>query len=464
MGNESTEISESSLHTISDFEIKLEVEDQSPISILQDIEAIIDQRNNKSNAPKAIKSFCVICQEGFSSKRHLKKHVMEVHKEQYLKELYKHTCDICQTQFKHQKELINHFEEIHKDQKPFACGECNFRTKSIVSLRAHKDEHSDKNFHCEFCDYVHKNKRKLYTHTTYKHPQKSHSEKMHTENENIKPYACGKCEFRTKSKAYLKGHIDGHSENIYSCEYCDYVHNNRQVLRTHISNKHPKQMYSCDLCDYKCGNKINMENHRNGKHGDRKYYCSMCEYQTTWKHWIKSHEKAKHVDKSIHVCVVCDYSSPIQKSFTFHKCQLEGVLKCDVCNFRTLSSEELGKHSADNHADIIICDACGYKTDKSEILEIHKSNNHSPKGYKCPTCDYEARSMFMLKHHKRNVHRKLVCKKCSQEFSNSYYLTNHYKSEHGTGFCCANCDFKGKSNHLLKIHMLREHVSVDGNK
>ena len=131
MGNESTEISESSLHTISDFEIKLEVEDQSPISILQDIEAIIDQRNIKSNAPKAIKSFCVICQEGFSSKRHLKKHVMEVHKEQYLKELYKHTCDICQTQFKHQKELIKYFEEIHKDQKPFACGECNFRTKVV---------------------------------------------------------------------------------------------------------------------------------------------------------------------------------------------------------------------------------------------------------------------------------------------------------------------------------------------
>ena len=56
MGNESTEISESSLHTISDFEIKLEVEDQSPISILQDIEAIIDQRNIKSNAPRQLKA------------------------------------------------------------------------------------------------------------------------------------------------------------------------------------------------------------------------------------------------------------------------------------------------------------------------------------------------------------------------------------------------------------------------
>ena len=32
---------------------------------------------------------------------------------------------------------------------------------------------------------------------------------MHTENEDLKPYACGKCDFRTKSKAYLKGHIDG---------------------------------------------------------------------------------------------------------------------------------------------------------------------------------------------------------------------------------------------------------------
>ena len=106
MGNKSSEISESSLNTISDCEIKLEVEDPSPIRILQDIEAIIDQRNIKSNAPKVIKNSCVICQESFSSKRNLKKHVMEVHKEQYFKELYRHTCNICQTPFKHHKELI----------------------------------------------------------------------------------------------------------------------------------------------------------------------------------------------------------------------------------------------------------------------------------------------------------------------------------------------------------------------
>jgi hypothetical protein len=48
------------LDTISDCEIKLEVEDPSPISILQDIEAIIDQRNIMAKAPKANKNLDIV--------------------------------------------------------------------------------------------------------------------------------------------------------------------------------------------------------------------------------------------------------------------------------------------------------------------------------------------------------------------------------------------------------------------
>ena len=206
---------------------------------------------------------CTLCENFFSAKQHLRKHLEEKH-EVFCRVHNVYVCHICKAKFDFSKELSNHLSAEHQLKNEFPCSKCDhcFPTKVLLTvhllecheLNPFKDsEHftgsvqsivgeTNKHFKCELCDARFSLKRNLTIHVKQKHETSNHVQ-------------CEHCEFTTFANHLMKRHIlQKHMQaTLFPCgrltntgDKCTYVTNIKSQLNKHVRHVHE------DIKDYKC--------------------------------------------------------------------------------------------------------------------------------------------------------------------------------------------------------------------
>jgi len=204
-------------------------------------------------------------------------------------------------------------QEWYERKNPFACPNCDFRTKTKYYLKEHlkRERNVSKDYECDYCNKKYKKSSNLEKHmnihtkeiiykcdlceyttfsnSIYQHKEHHHSDKIYKcfecgikfrtssnfkEHVNIihkkkKPFNCDQCASSFFRKGGLKAHIEfvHEKKKPFKCNQCDYACNLKQSLKTHIDAIHEKKKpFKCNQCNYACSQKINLKAHIQRRH------------------------------------------------------------------------------------------------------------------------------------------------------------------------------------------------------
>ena len=133
-------------------------------------------------------------------------------------------------------------------------------------------------FHCDSCNFVAGNGRKL----------QHHKESRHL---GIR-YQCKQCTSSYTIRDKLTFHYSKqHNVSSYKVTEDDKI---RVSFNVEIESK----KFSCDLCDMKFTTRSAMYKHKRAKHLGLQYKCHLCNYSTGYRRGLKSHYENKHKDKN----------------------------------------------------------------------------------------------------------------------------------------------------------------------
>ena len=124
-------------------------------------------------------------------------HELRVH--MLIHEEPKFKCNICDYKCKYKYTLETHMRKCNGEKHN--CDECNYVTHCPKILKVHKrNMHSEKRWHCEFCDYKTNQKQELENHTMQNHTME-------------RPFKCDQCDFAAVSEIRLKIHKVGFEDS-----------------------------------------------------------------------------------------------------------------------------------------------------------------------------------------------------------------------------------------------------------
>lgn len=239
---------------------------------------------------KRFKFECDFCDERFSSKKNITKH-LSIHKLENREKAY--PCNKCKESFPSIRRLYNHKTNVHgeKPTESFSC-HCGATFLSTTNMERHiNTAHRKKQHPCKFCDKTFFDPFYVAQHITTCHnplnivsfvctkcgktfPTKKYFN--HHMRRHNKAWICKKpgCNRRFSSKADLLNHFNrSHvATKDFKCSYkdCDKAYSAAFVLRQHIYNNHMKAQQNCPVegCDYKNHRKEYMKFHINNRHKD----------------------------------------------------------------------------------------------------------------------------------------------------------------------------------------------------
>lgn len=167
--------------------------------------------------------------------------------------------------------------------------------------------------------------------------------------------------------------------------------------RNDLDNSFIQSVYhTCDQCDYITLDKSTMETHKQSFHVGFGFNCDKCDFQTTQEDSLKEHINSIHEN-------ITDTNLKM-KQFTYLR--QEGY-PCDECDHVANTKHALKCHIGDVHKGFkkYHCDACLYATNQKSHLDEHKNAIHKKIRYPCDVCNFQSRTVHMLKSHMIKMHR-----------------------------------------------------------
>lgn len=152
------------------------------------------------------------------------------------------------------------------------------------------------------------------------------------------------------------------TENLLSCDMCDYKIDEKSVLKTHMISIHIIQKAECNICKKEFRNEFRLRKHVKKMHSEKqikeKHECEIC-----WrKYFVEYHLICKHVEKC-------------------HPGELERLtLTCDICGEKYYSELQMRKHKQKFHSQPFVC---SYKDCKRGFSLAASRKNHYLSYHKC---------------------------------------------------------------------------------
>ncbi|XP_066970615.1 myoneurin-like isoform X12 [Macrobrachium rosenbergii] len=106
-----------------------------------------------------------------------------------------------------------------------------------------------------------------------------------------KMYRCPYCRFSTSQSSAIKSHISKHTGGKpFTCQYCDYGANRKDVLLEHIHSRHTgERPFSCPQCSFTTARKSVLTVHQRMHSGEKPYACPLCPYRSAQKSNLNTH-------------------------------------------------------------------------------------------------------------------------------------------------------------------------------
>ena len=213
-----------------------------------------------------------------------------------------------------------------------------------------------------------------------------------------------------------------------ACPECNFVFSNKENLRIHVQNVHPKleqtevlergdsntdpshisksnatDVFSrdmrliqnkmrkniCEECDVVFSSNQNLKRHKAAVHDMvRKFKCKMCQFKTNDKRHFENHQANIHkidIGRNKLKCSNCSYETFCNGTLNRHKAAVHNIGKkyeCEQCLYKTATKRSLNFHQANKHnIDIgrekLKCDKCTYKTLFGNDMKRHITIKHS---------------------------------------------------------------------------------------
>lgn len=252
----------------------------------------------------------------------------------------------------------------------FGCKACNKKFSHRYKVRQHfKLHHLPREiFNCEHCDKTFKTKYQFNVHSN-----------LHRENVNDYLFCCDKCDYRARSKHYLKVHeIRKHTtEYNFECDHCGKRFKMKMDLKFHLGT-HGASQHMCDACGRMYTSQDSLYKHRRVVHiNDYKYQCEICHQKLLTQENLDSH-MASH--KNLHSCDECDLKFTKKYYVTRHKKRVHRVEKsnqCPVCGKSFVCMATLRVHYL-THAKVkpYMCNVCGFSFTQRSSMMLHWKRKH----------------------------------------------------------------------------------------
>uniref|UniRef100_A0A336LDQ3 CSON009626 protein n=1 Tax=Culicoides sonorensis TaxID=179676 RepID=A0A336LDQ3_CULSO len=366
-----------------------------------DVTTIFNIEDEKKHPDKLFK-----CDFGETFKS---QHTLRIHKNIHTN---KFVCDICNKAFgnntlirKHK--LLKHNENNQKQREnlknTYTCSDCCKTFSAKVSLRLHKNTHTDK-FRCNIkdCGKGFPNNSRLYLHLKSVHKiilseletdkseqkeilKKNKGKVKITEIKGIKEkfFICEICGRSYSSYPAYYIHKKNHEPANFECNNCGKKFHRKTILKKHLLTQHMQSEtpeFSCTLCDKHFYNTYSLLSHQhvhqetNYQSNPKNFQCTTCLLTFNSKLALKSHETI-HSVKRTYKCNFCskDFSRKCYLAaheITHTKPYLCGIKGCGsrFTNVETWN-EHRKIHNTEDYNDFIQGDyeiLVEATTDKSE--------------------------------------------------------------------------------------------------
>ncbi|XP_022117449.2 zinc finger protein 33B [Pieris rapae] len=152
---------------------------------------------------------------------------------------------------------------------------------------------------------------------------------------NRKLYTCDVCEYTTKCKTTLEGHINSKhlKSRPYIC-FCSKKFYTKSALAEHNKTHTHKKDIICEICGETFYYNKSLNNHLKLHSNDKTFECLVCNQRFVNKSRVNYHMKRKHGEKR-EICYVCGKKFVLQKELIRHKKLVHKY--CDV----VLNNQEL---------------------------------------------------------------------------------------------------------------------------
>ena len=263
-----------------------------------------DTRNTITNAKKnedAKRGIieCEKCQETFTLKFHLTKHIRKFHalkKEKNESEIDNKPfdCDTCPKKFLTKKYLRRHVRETHdltvkKESKP-PCSKC----KKSHGYNPKDDNHVV----CHQCDKTFYGTELLRRHNNIKHGIFKRAKKVVKVYVPEDPNHCHDCKVACSSNTELIYHEDtAHNKgNPITCRFCnrEFGRKARGFFLEHLRKHTGESPEICSHCGKSFKQKKALKNHERLHTGEKPYKCESCFAAFTQRTGLVSHQKSRN--------------------------------------------------------------------------------------------------------------------------------------------------------------------------
>ena len=149
----------------------------------------------------------------------------------------------------------------------------------------------------------------------------SRSDVTSPQKEEVK---CNKCNYKTKVRSHLKGHMLAHSGQYQCQQGCKDYFKTWAELDEHHNVTHGKQQqqletFDCDKCDSTFKEAHQLRTHKEKKHTKmNQFKCDKCHYTFQDMHHLRIHKEKKHIATCM-TCERCGEIFKIRNEFETHR-------------------------------------------------------------------------------------------------------------------------------------------------
>ena len=146
---------------------------------------------------------------------------------------------------------------------------------------------------------------------------------------NMPLLKCPKCNYKTRSKNYMKGHAEAHKKLPHSCEEsvdntdtkCLRMFNTNQLLKEHKELKHKIEIvFNCNKCEKTFSAQNALKQHIQTKH------VTLAKLPVGHQNWAKEH------NAKCYRCTECREGFKTEQDLRVHKITHEKDIPCDECD------------------------------------------------------------------------------------------------------------------------------------
>uniref|UniRef100_A0A6M2DJ74 C2h2-type zn-finger protein n=1 Tax=Xenopsylla cheopis TaxID=163159 RepID=A0A6M2DJ74_XENCH len=314
-------------------------------------------------------------------------------------------CDHCDRSFPLQQLLDIHMRR-HTRERKYHCDQCSKSFFSKYDLAKHANVHSgEKPFVCVECG-------KAFARATLLHRH----EKVHVDTPK---FLCSTCDKTFLSLTELDRHESNHRKTrMFECKECNKTFAYKQGLERHSFVHAEEKPHQCHYCNESFTTDGKLARHIRRHAGSRPYPCRYCPKSFLLSHHLTRHMKTSHANEDLKhqrsnqmivrggaVNSANNQAEARRNRHRFQKSEETDEYKCEECDKRFETNDDLIYHSAVHATQSLTCPLCNEKFEDLDVCTEHIKSHTEGEQHPCEFCDLIFNTEEKMLEHSENAHQ-----------------------------------------------------------